>query len=524
MARKAGKASQAKAPSQSQKSSGKAKVKASKSSQKSKSESQETKDGGKKRKKEKEVSKSRKKRRIGNIGAEIKNAKDDSDEDSSDEEEEEDAGESVSLARAIREIEKKSEFNKLGRELLDDIRHFAVYLMMTVHPFIDWIDVFAIKQALESKLTRNMDTDKPMPISKFQKKYATHLLFFQRLMDDFPEFKEEYGALRAKRKMLTKLAKYMDAFRSSNRSLHFGDLKLAVLAMINGYLRIKDPNTTDYLDPFMDEVFRGFNNPIISDFFIVSKHVEEYEQNPAAWRRRYRKAQVALKPGQMPLFLWHNELYDPSNPEDGLLQGHLMFLVWLWLFKGQSACKEIKLPYKSQSSIAKRHEMKTVPIGFIGYTAMILWWSLSTMEDWRRRPENFLEEFFNGIVSLASGKDKGMVAWWTDLNEWWDRAVLGVEVEEDNEDVESSEEREGSDASESETDFQRVLRFLSEQSNTSDTLADDVEMKSDGEPAQAKSVTKSSQPAPPSADDTAHDDVHDLPETQEPVTTGRYST
>ncbi|KAM6502941.1 hypothetical protein JOM56_002918 [Amanita muscaria] len=128
--------------------------------------------------------------------------------------------------------------------------------------------------------------------------------------------------------------------------------------------------------------------------------------------------QVVITSKELPAFVYDDDIpYDEENPDIGALRGFLLVRVYRHIFCGPS--NGLLLQKKGGRCKIKMHKMKEVTPRTIAYTAVQIYFALSSADEWTQIIGKFdLLELFETIVALFED-DEGS-GWVAETLQWWD--------------------------------------------------------------------------------------------------------
>ncbi|TEB22219.1 hypothetical protein FA13DRAFT_1921038 [Coprinellus micaceus] len=270
------------------------------------------------------------------------------------------------------------------------------------------------------------ETERKIPEDEFRRKYRVVLHLIDVLSGLIVAFSEDLGTLQ--RSSFPKLAQTMGTSASRGRGDDISGLKskginYAVKAHQSWYTA--NPWATR-MDPVgRKEVVRGPRDPLAL-YLLLPPPVTEDVRNDSenGWKEFSNQViggKIKITGIELPRVLYHNLNYDPDDLQQGLLLSELLIMVWKHLFLAPASAVERDPKPAPSTGAASRHGMTSVTPNLIAYAALLLFWTLSDLTNWKR-PEHFAAEaYWEVIVSMFIGDVHGDGE---DVDEEWTKTTL----------------------------------------------------------------------------------------------------
>ncbi|KAG2113262.1 hypothetical protein BD769DRAFT_1673798 [Suillus cothurnatus] len=163
-----------------------------------------------------------------------------------------------------------------------------------------------------------------------------------------------------------------------------------------------------------NKIGRGFNNNVTGRLICPV----DYDWNDPVVQQGIRDyhPDYHVMAHSWPAFLYKDEVYDPSNPTDGLFRGKLLLKIFKYIFTSPTSAE-----------MEDQEQLDPELLSSIAYVAVQLRFALSSTGSWRIIDDKFNhQEFYDNIVDffeLAVTSDAAKEV--EDLLLWWNRKVFG---------------------------------------------------------------------------------------------------
>ncbi|KAH8834402.1 hypothetical protein DL96DRAFT_1580425 [Flagelloscypha sp. PMI_526] len=156
---------------------------------------------------------------------------------------------------------------------------------------------------------------------------------------------------------------------------------------------------------------RGFNHPQIARLLVPIKDLVVFDSNPNAYRMKVLQGHIKISEKDYLLFLYDEDEVDVdmwdkdpnvaanADYEKGLFKGYLLIR---HLFTSRSSVVSSTAPRRTNTrkNNAEIHDLTEAGGRQIAYTAVMTWFTLSTLESWGTGDSHFdLGEFYYSIVN-----------------------------------------------------------------------------------------------------------------------------
>ncbi|KAJ2925451.1 hypothetical protein H1R20_g11642, partial [Candolleomyces eurysporus] len=147
----------------------------------------------------------------------------------------------------------------------------------------------------------------------------------------------------------------------------------------------------------------------------------DYNWNDDNDRRRLRKGEIIPTPGQWPIFLYEDLKFNPADPWEGLLKGHLVVQAYKHIFVSPSSADgETRATRSGNAAI---HGMKSVTTASLAYVAMMVRFSLSASASFIKNDKMMEHEsFFNTLLEFLEDENEGDEV--SQLLDWWNQLIF----------------------------------------------------------------------------------------------------
>ncbi|RXW13507.1 hypothetical protein EST38_g12348 [Candolleomyces aberdarensis] len=145
----------------------------------------------------------------------------------------------------------------------------------------------------------------------------------------------------------------------------------------------------------------------------------DYEWSDQSVKQKLRLGELIPTPDQWPIFLYEGLKFNPEDPWEGLLKGHLMVQAFKYIFTSPSSVDGDARATRSGN--AALHGMKRVTTASLVYIATLVRFSLSNSAAFTLHDKVMNHEaFYQGLLAFLSDpheKDEvnKLLTWWNEL-------------------------------------------------------------------------------------------------------------